>query len=130
MKAAPVEKDPVCGMTVDPSRAKATHEHAGKTYYFCCRSCQVKFSSDPEKYLHPKTLIGIAPESPKPMQIAPARVRFPPLHVAPNAAVPVAAATTKSANQYTCPMDPEIRQEGPGDCPKCGMALEPVVTAP
>jgi P-type Cu+ transporter len=27
---------------------------------------------------------------------------------------------------YTCPMDPEVRQEGPGDCPKCGMALEPV----
>ncbi|MEW4467758.1 heavy metal translocating P-type ATPase [Parasphingorhabdus sp. JC815] len=26
---------------------------------------------------------------------------------------------------YTCPMDPEIRQEGPGTCPICGMALEP-----
>ncbi|HEX5037313.1 MAG TPA: copper-translocating P-type ATPase [bacterium] len=28
---------------------------------------------------------------------------------------------------YTCPMHPEIRQKGPGTCPKCGMALEPVV---
>jgi Cu+-exporting ATPase len=27
---------------------------------------------------------------------------------------------------YTCPMHPEIRQDQPGDCPKCGMALEPV----
>ncbi|CAG0982033.1 partial Copper-exporting P-type ATPase, partial [Planctomycetaceae bacterium] len=27
---------------------------------------------------------------------------------------------------YTCPMHPEIRHEGPGDCPICGMALEPV----
>jgi len=27
--------------------------------------------------------------------------------------------------QYTCPMHPEVTQEGPGDCPKCGMALEP-----
>src|SRR2546427_11475562 len=27
---------------------------------------------------------------------------------------------------YTCPMHPEIRQIGPGNCPKCGMALEPV----
>jgi len=27
---------------------------------------------------------------------------------------------------YTCPMHPDIRQVGPGDCPKCGMALEPV----
>ncbi|MCB1435527.1 MAG: YHS domain-containing protein, partial [Alphaproteobacteria bacterium] len=28
---------------------------------------------------------------------------------------------------YTCPMDPEIRQVGPGTCPICGMALEPLV---
>jgi Cu+-exporting ATPase len=31
---------------------------------------------------------------------------------------------------YTCPMDPEVRQKGPGACPKCGMALEPVDVAP
>src|SRR3989475_7667839 len=31
---------------------------------------------------------------------------------------------------YTCPMHPEIRQIGPGNCPKCGMALEPVVAGP
>ena len=46
-----VEKDPVCGMTVDPARAKATHEHAGKTYYFCCAGCMEKFKVDPQKYL-------------------------------------------------------------------------------
>ena len=28
---------------------------------------------------------------------------------------------------YTCPMHPEIRQVGPGSCPICGMALEPVL---
>ncbi|HEX9708921.1 MAG TPA: copper-translocating P-type ATPase [Candidatus Thermoplasmatota archaeon] len=28
---------------------------------------------------------------------------------------------------YTCPMDPEVRSDRPGDCPKCGMALEPVL---
>lgn len=32
--------------------------------------------------------------------------------------------------EYTCPMDPEVRQIGPGSCPKCGMALEPVNVAP
>jgi Cu+-exporting ATPase len=32
--------------------------------------------------------------------------------------------------EYTCPMDPEVRQIGPGACPKCGMALEPVSAAP
>jgi Cu+-exporting ATPase len=31
--------------------------------------------------------------------------------------------------EYTCPMDPEVRQTGPGSCPKCGMALEPAVFA-
>ena len=70
--ASAMEKDPVCGMTVDPSRAKATHEHAGKTYYFCCAGCKEKFSADPAKYLMPKTLVGIAPMSAHPVQIAPA----------------------------------------------------------
>jgi len=32
--------------------------------------------------------------------------------------------------EYTCPMDPDVRQKGPGACPKCGMALEPVDVAP
>ena len=31
---------------------------------------------------------------------------------------------------YTCPMHPDVRQKGPGACPKCGMALEPEVAAP
>ena len=34
---------------------------------------------------------------------------------------------TADDRMYTCPMHPEIRQRGPGNCPKCGMALEPVV---
>lgn len=34
--------------------------------------------------------------------------------------------TTKSDQEYTCPMDPEVKQIGPGICPKCGMALEPI----
>jgi Cu+-exporting ATPase len=118
-------------MTVDPARAKATHDHAGKTYYFCCRGCQEKFSAEPARYLTPKTLVGIAPVSSKPMQIAPAPARSPHMHSAPSAAAPVSRTITKSPNEYTCPMDPEVRQEGPGDCPKCGMALEPLVaTAP
>ena len=50
-EASSIEKDPVCGMTVDPARAAATHEHAGKTYYFCCRGCQEKFRAEPAKYL-------------------------------------------------------------------------------
>jgi Cu+-exporting ATPase len=36
----------------------------------------------------------------------------------------------EDTREYTCPMDPEVRQIGPGACPKCGMALEPVSAAP
>jgi Cu+-exporting ATPase len=111
-------------MTVDPAKAKGTHEHAGKMYYFCCAGCQQKFSADPAKYLNapPKALIGIAPMgASRPMQIAPAPARTAPS--TPSGAAP------KVSNEYTCPMDPEVRQQGPGDCPKCGMALEPTVAA-
>ena len=38
----------------------------------------------------------------------------------------VAAMPGDAEREYTCPMHPEIRQRGPGACPKCGMALEPV----
>ena len=41
----------------------------------------------------------------------------------------VAHAAPKGA-QYTCPMHPEIVQDGPGSCPKCGMALEPETAQP
>jgi Cu+-exporting ATPase len=42
----------------------------------------------------------------------------------------LAARPTDREREYTCPMDPEVRQKGPGACPKCGMALEPVDIAP
>src|SRR6476646_10408239 len=58
------QRDPVCGMMVDPARAAATVEHAGKKYYFCATSCAGKFQASPGKYLAPKPaaagLIGIA----------------------------------------------------------------------
>jgi P-type Cu+ transporter len=38
------------------------------------------------------------------------------------------AKAVPESTEYTCPMHPEIRQVGPGTCPICGMALEPVVT--
>jgi Cu+-exporting ATPase len=126
--ASALEKDPVCGMMVDPSRAKATHEHAGKKYYFCCAGCKEKFSADPAKYLTPRTLVGIASMSAHPVQIAPAMAQSALQPAVKVAAVP--GATSKAAsNEYTCPMDPEVRQQGPGDCPKCGMALELLVAA-
>ena len=123
-----LEKDPVCGMTVDPSRAKATHEYEGKLYYFCCAGCKEKFKADPAKYLMPRTLVAIAAMSANPVQIAPAAAHGALQTAVKIAAVPEAARNVAS-NEYTCPMDPEVRQQGPGDCPKCGMALEPLVPA-
>jgi P-type Cu+ transporter len=87
--------DPVCGMTVDPARARASHVHEGRTYYFCCPGCKEKFASDPGRYLHPGPPAPPSAEAPAPGVV------------------------------YTCPMDPEVRQDHPGACPKCGMALEP-----
>lgn len=40
-----------------------------------------------------------------------------------------AAPPPAGPGSYTCPMHPEIRQAGPGSCPKCGMALEPLLPA-
>ncbi len=126
--AGAIEKDPVCGMAVDPARAKATHEHAGKAYYFCCAGCKEKFSADPAKYLTPRTGVGISPMSTRPVQIAPVATLGTSEAVVKIAAIP-AAVRKVASNEYTCPMDPEVRQQGPGDCPKCGMALEPLVAA-
>jgi Cu+-exporting ATPase len=101
-------------MQVDPAKAKWTSQHAGHTYYFCCNGCKIKFDAEPEKYLKPAAGSG----QPAVIQIS----RGPrPVPVAPGPS-PQAPASV----EYTCPMHPEIRQIGPGSCPICGMALEPV----
>lgn len=45
------DKDPVCGMDVNPQSAAAATLHAGKTYHFCSRSCRDKFEQSPQQYL-------------------------------------------------------------------------------
>ncbi len=50
-----LERDPVCGMNVDPAKPAATVVHEGRTYYFCCSGCADKFKADPNKYLAPQT---------------------------------------------------------------------------
>lgn len=87
--------DPVCGMSILPSKAAATVEHGGIHYHFCGLGCRDRFVAGPSAYLAKAE----QPETPK---HEPAAGRI-----------------------YTCPMHPEIRQDHPGTCPKCGMALEP-----
>jgi len=45
-----MEKDPVCGMSVDPKTAVSS-QYEGKTYYFCCNGCKTSFDKEPQKYL-------------------------------------------------------------------------------
>ena len=52
-EASAPAKDPVCGMDVDPHRAKHKAEHGGRTYYFCAAGCRAKFLANPAQYLEP-----------------------------------------------------------------------------
>ena len=92
--------DPACGMTVGPeSPHRASFE--GTEYRFCSARCLTTFRADPHRHAHRQ------PEEPAPEY----------------------AAEAAPGTEYTCPMHPEVRQSGPGTCPKCGMALEPVQPA-
>jgi Cu+-exporting ATPase len=99
-------KDPVCGMAVT---TESSHhlEHEGRPFYFCSARCQSKFEADPSAYVAKTAAPPAAPAAPA-------------AFVTPSKEEPAGAI-------YTCPMHPEIRQDHPGNCPKCGMTLELVV---
>jgi len=90
--------DPVCGMTVDKRTAAGSFEHDGERYFFCSAHCLDAFRKDPARFVN-RSRQQPEPVLPKPIQI--------------------------SRREFTCPMHPEVRQSGPGACPKCGMGLEP-----
>jgi Cu+-exporting ATPase len=91
------ERDPVCGMRVDASRAPGgSAEYAGTTYQFCSTNCRHRFLAGPAGFVEPASAPAAAP-----------------------------ATSTAPAVEYTCPMHPEIIRYAPGSCPICGMALEP-----
>ncbi|MGI8706004.1 MAG: heavy metal translocating P-type ATPase [Sphingomicrobium sp.] len=98
-----IVRDPVCGMNVDTRTAKFRHQLGETPYFFCSERCLERFKADPDRYLNPP-------------QSDPA-ITDPALGALPQAA--------KGAI-WTCPMHPEIRRDGPGSCPICGMALEPL----
>ena len=85
---------------MDVTRQSAHHlEHGGRPVYFCSEKCKSKFAQAPETYLTER-----AAAEPREAAQAPGTI-------------------------YTRPMHPEIRQDHPGDCPKCGMTLEPEMPA-
>jgi Cu+-exporting ATPase len=83
-------------MTVDPARTPHHASHDGTQWHFCSARCRERFIAGPDRYLEPSA--GRNEETP---------------------AMPAGTA-------YTCPMHPEIVRDGPGTCPICGMALEPL----
>ncbi len=100
-------KDIVCGMDVSSDTPHFSTYHE-KKYYFCSKHCLDKFETDPQSYIE-------NPDDKHSVQCTTGCDH--PLH-------PV---DDKATTIYTCPMHPEIQQKGPGSCPKCGMALEPMV---
>jgi Cu+-exporting ATPase len=105
-------RDPVCGMYVDPAKARGSSEYKGETYYFCSPRCLERFKVEPEKYLASK---------PQPTQL----VQLGGIASFRAAAPEVEPPSHKGTTTYVCPMDPEVRESKPGPCPMCGMALEP-----
>ncbi|MES2119370.1 MAG: heavy metal translocating P-type ATPase [Pseudomonadota bacterium] len=95
--------DPVCGMRVEAETSKHHLELGGSTYHFCSARCLDRFKVDPAHYLNPPAT-------------------DPAVTVPAMGALPEAAEGTI----WTCPMHPEVRRHGPGSCPICGMALEPL----
>ena len=90
-------RDPVCGMNVEPEKAAGSAEWQGETYFFCSDNCREEFVVDPEAALRKRREKDREKEQ----------------------------AETASGKEYTCPMHPEVVQQGPGSCPICGMDLEP-----
>jgi Cu+-exporting ATPase len=132
-----VLRDPVCGMTVDPNAGKPRHAHKGQVYHFCSSGCREKFIADPEKCIEavdPVCGMNVDRSAAEHMaRHAGERFYFcssrcqEKFEAKPETYLkgrptpePMPAGTI-----YTCPMHPEIEQVGPGDCPICGMALEP-----
>ena len=88
--------DPVCGMSTDQDGKFIHYKHDSKSYYFCSEHCLAKFKTELDKFTGKEVT-----------------------------ALSTAKHTHDGSQVYTCPMHPGVEKQGPGSCPKCGMALEP-----
>jgi Cu+-exporting ATPase len=132
--------DPICGMKVDPAKAKGgSFDHNGTTYWFCSPGCNTKFQADPDGWIKsgPKGMPrsgGHGTAAPMTLTLGRTRNQEPrtaepgtePRHRGTEAPASAKAPAGKpGGGVWICPMDPEVRESEPGDCPICGMALEP-----
>ena len=115
--------DPICGMTVDES-SPLRAERDGQTFYFCCEHCRKKFVGQAQP-LQPNSLPLVSATGHSAShashdhshQVHSHQHDFDHAHGA-------ASIKPSAAAKYFCPMCPGVESERPGDCPKCGMALE------
>jgi Cu+-exporting ATPase len=105
-------RDPVCGMQVKADTPHRT-THAGTDVLFCSARCKEKFVAEPAKYADPASGHSGCSSGHTGSHS----------HAGHQA---VAPAEAPKGVKWTCPMHPEIVRDGPGSCPICGMALEPM----
>jgi Cu+-exporting ATPase len=120
-------KDPVCGMTPKPDTPHRT-VHAGEEILFCSAGCLAKFTADPTRYTGEAAAAGAHACCPPKADAALVSGDAPRHHGHDphTAALASAASPPAPGAKWTCPMHPEIVRDGPGSCPICGMALEPM----
>ncbi|EIM6244347.1 YHS domain-containing protein, partial [Escherichia coli] len=110
-------RDPVCGMAILPDRAHSSIRYQDHQLYFCSASCESKFKAHPDRYLTEDASEHSHHHHHDHHEVSPDQIKQPHHQ----------AEKENSEGVWTCPMHPEIRRSGPGSCPVCGMALEPLV---
>ena len=129
-------RDPVCGMLVDPDVGVLVLDHQGHHFHFCNPACHDKFAAAPNDFIGAEDVVcGMTVNRATAVHMAKhedecfyfcsagCENKFNSDPVAWLGNKPPAAAMPEGT-RYTCPMDPEIMRNVPGDCPICGMALE------
>ena len=117
-------RDPVCGMTVDLEAGKPRLEHEGHVYHFCHDGCRDRFAADPDAYIEAEDPVcGMSVNRATAQHMAKhAGERFyfcsgrckDKFEAAPDEYLGdwPAPEPMPEGTLYTCPMDPEIVQEG------------------
>ena len=98
-KSSSDQIDPVCGMPINISLPLITAEYQGQIFYFCREECRISFIRKPSDFL--------------------------PIKMFDSASGFDSHFFVNRGPGYVCPMCPQVFQQGPGDCPTCGMDLEP-----